>query len=193
MRAIPSADSVSSCWLRREASNRSRHGRVASNRTCPNVVTTIAKTSFLLRSIILVGNPCFEIPGSMNRRTHLGPSASGRLHRRLALFFLLFICSDIAFPPPCGKASEMFIRECQVDGSSVGAVSSLAPASECHSKSSPEETCRDEDCCFGCAHLLLAVALSDLGFFDAQTASPFLLIAKCYHSAPRSISPSRFV
>jgi hypothetical protein len=109
-----------------------------------------------------------------SHRTYLGPISSGRLHSRVAFLFLLFMCADIAFPPPCARASERSAVN-SAPLVEVLAVSNSAPVNECRSSPSPEETCRDEDCCFGCAHLLPAVALSDLGFFDAQTVSPFFV------------------
>jgi hypothetical protein len=92
----------------------------------------------------------------------------------MALFLLLFVCLDIAVPPPCAEASkslsassDLLITVVIDRPSSDRAVA----ANDCHSSPSPEETCRDEDCCFGCAHLLPHMPLSNMTAFDAKSAS----------------------
>jgi hypothetical protein len=42
----------------------------------------------------------------MSGKTYIGPISSGRLLRKVGVFFLLFVCLDIAFPPPFAQGSE---------------------------------------------------------------------------------------
>jgi hypothetical protein len=93
----------------------------------------------------------------------------------MALIFLLFMCVDLAFPPPCAEASERVSVSSVLVVGVVTDVPNLALANDFHSSALPEETCRDEDCCFWCAHLLPLVTLTEISVFDAQTASCIVL------------------
>jgi hypothetical protein len=92
----------------------------------------------------------------------------------MALFVLLFVCLDIAFPPPCAavleslSASKDVFVTVVIDSTSV---EQAAAIKDSDSSPSPGETCRDEDCCFRCAHLLPHMPASNMITFDAQSVS----------------------
>ena len=93
------------------------------------------------------------------------------LLRGMAFFFLIFTVTDVVFPPPCSEANEIPAQRLQ--GTSVGVANHTEVVGSDNSRSdqSPEKGCCDEDCCFACAHVLPAVAVTELAVFDMTSTS----------------------
>lgn len=102
---------------------------------------------------------------------HIGP-LSERLLRGTAVFFLLFTLADVAFPPPCSEMNEATRQvSAQGIGADVSDHSKALATNHSPSDPSPERGCCDEDCCFGCAHVLPTVAFTEVAVFDMKSTS----------------------
>jgi hypothetical protein len=104
----------------------------------------------------------------------IGP-LSERLLRGPAVFFLLFTFADVAFPPPCSEMNDGLSAARQVSaqgrGGDVSDHSKAVGSNDSRSDQSPERGCCDEDCCFGCAHVLPTVAFTEVAVFDMESTS----------------------
>jgi hypothetical protein len=98
-----------------------------------------------------------------------------RLLRGMAMFFLLFTVADVSFPPPCSETSGGLsaTQQFSVQGTStdVGDHSDAVSTNDSRSDQSPERGCCDEDCCFACAHVLSAMAVTELVVLDMKSLS----------------------
>jgi hypothetical protein len=116
----------------------------------------------------------------MSRSKHSGPLLSERLFRGVALFFLLFSLANTVFPPPCSDDCAMHrIESTPVASYDQSVIATAVVASDAPSPNPPPERhCGDEDCCFGCAHMLIStitgVAVYDLKSPDAIPSTVFL-------------------
>ena len=91
----------------------------------------------------------------------------------MAVFFLLFTFADLAFPPPCSELEENPSAARQVSAQGIGADmmehSQAVGTNDSRSDPSPERGCCDEDCCFGCAHVLFALTVTEVVVFDLKS------------------------
>lgn len=100
-----------------------------------------------------------------------------RLLRGMALFFLLFTVADVAFPPPCSETNEIEIpsaaQRLSVQGISADVAdhTEAVGTSDSRSDQSPEKGCCDEECCFACAHVLSAIAVTEVAVLDMKSPS----------------------
>jgi hypothetical protein len=95
--------------------------------------------------------------------------------RRLTLFFLLFVCADIVFPPQCCEAMNSVAVRTTLSVSAfkiaaVGQSQDIGASDDCRPGTSPEEARCDEDCCFGCAHMLAPIAFSGVAVLDMTSS-----------------------
>jgi len=110
----------------------------------------------------------------MRRRLHSGPLLGERFLRGMALFFLFFTFADIAFPPPCSEATECAAASSTASAprknydKTVNALALVANDDLCPSRS-PDQQCGDEDCCFGCAHMLSISVITGAVVFDLRS------------------------
>jgi hypothetical protein len=90
----------------------------------------------------------------------------------MALFFLLFTFTNIVFPPPCSDDcathSNVSTAGANYD-KTVNAMALVANDDLCPNRSS-DQRCGDEDCCFGCAHLLSITAVTSVVVFDIRSS-----------------------
>ena len=97
-----------------------------------------------------------------------------RMLRGMAFFFLIFTVTDVAFPPPCSETNEIPAQRLWVVQGTSARVADHAEAvgtSDSRSDQAPEKGCCDEDCCFACAHVLPAVAITEVAVFDLKSIS----------------------
>lgn len=110
----------------------------------------------------------------MSHGLHASPLRE-RLLRGMAFFFLLFTVADVAFPPPCSETNEIpsAAQRLSVQGLSAGVAdhTEAVGSNDSRSDQSPEKGCCDEDCCFACAHVLSAVAVTEVAVLDMKSAS----------------------
>ena len=96
-----------------------------------------------------------------------------RLIRGVAVGFLLFTFADVAFPPPCAGCNEgrSVTRHAlaQAVGADVSDHSKAFSTNDSESNQPHERGCCDEDCCFGCAHVLSSVAVRAVPVFDMRS------------------------
>jgi hypothetical protein len=91
----------------------------------------------------------------------------------MALFFLLFTLADVVFPPPCSDdcATHRSVSTSEANyDNTVNATTLVANDAPCP-KRSPDRQCGDEDCCFGCAHMLSINAFTGIVVFDLKSRS----------------------
>lgn len=116
---------------------------------------------------------------------HASP-LSERLLSGMAVFFLLFTFVDVAFPPPCSETDDVLSAAHQVSDQGISADvadhSEAVGANDSRSDQSPERGCCDEDCCFGCAHVLSAIAVTEVAVLDMK--SPSVLTADQFMPEP---------
>ncbi|HLE63258.1 MAG TPA: hypothetical protein VI750_08970 [Pyrinomonadaceae bacterium] len=120
-----------------------------------------------------------------------------RLLRGLALFFLLFTFANVSFPPPCSEINEGLsaTQQLSIQGTSadVADYSEAVSTNSFPSDQSPEKGCCDEDCCFACAHVLSAIAVTEVAVFDMK--SLFLMTSDRFMPEPplrSTYHPPRF-
>ena len=98
-----------------------------------------------------------------------------RLLRGMALFFLLFTVADVSFPPPCSETSDVLwaAQQASVPRISGGFADRTETVGARDSRSDqPTETgCCDEDCCFACAHVLSAIAVTEVAVLNLRSPS----------------------
>jgi len=120
----------------------------------------------------------------MRRSSHRCRLLNEGLLRGMALSFLLFTFANIVFPPPCSEASDCIATEMTLsvslkeDDKPVRTQSYLGDK-DLGSDRSDHQHCSDEDCCFGCAHVLAiqtitVIAASDLRSSDEIPSNVFV-------------------
>ena len=98
----------------------------------------------------------------------------GRVVRSIAVLFLLFTFTDILFPPPCSETLECLavtgrvLMSSTTDAEDFNAETVVA-GKDSDSRQLPDQNCRDEDCCFGCAHILSSVSVTGVTVFDMRS------------------------
>jgi hypothetical protein len=114
-----------------------------------------------------------------------------RLLRVMGFFFLILTTADVVFPPPCCEANEIpsAAQRLSAQGISAGLPDHTEVLATNHSGSnqSPEKGCCGEDCCFACAHVLSAMALTEDCVFDLKSTS--VTMADRFVSEPPLRSP----
>ena len=110
----------------------------------------------------------------MRRGLHSGPLLNERFLRGMALFFLLFTFADIAFPPPCSEATECVATSSVISTPEANHHKTVNPGAlvaddDFGSDRLPDQQCGDEDCCFGCAHMLSIAAITGVVVVDLRS------------------------
>jgi len=107
--------------------------------------------------------------------------------RGIALIFLLFTFANIVFPPPCSEASDCVAKETTLSGSQLNDDQqeknrTYLADNDSSSDRSPCEHCSDEDCCFGCAHMLtMPASTGDVG---SNSRSQSEILSKLFVPTP---------
>ena len=117
----------------------------------------------------------------MRRGTHSGPLLSEGLLRGMALFFLLFTLADTVFPPPCSDDCTTHSSVSATganDTMTVNATALVANDDPCPNRS-PDRQCGDEDCCFGCAHMLSINAITGVVVFRPKVPQRDSIVRIC--------------
>ena len=98
-----------------------------------------------------------------------------RLLRGMAFFFLIFTVTDVVFPPSCCEANEIPSAAQRLSAQEISASvpdhTEAIGTNDSRSDQSPEERCCDEDCCFACAHVLSAIAITEDCVFELKSTS----------------------
>jgi len=94
----------------------------------------------------------------------------------MALSFSLFTFANIVFPPPCSEASDCIAKQTIQSASQRNVdqqveIHTYLADKDLNSDPSPDEHCNDEDCCFGCAHMLMMPALTGAVGLDLRSQS----------------------
>lgn len=99
----------------------------------------------------------------------------GRLLRGAAFFFLLFTVADVSFPLACFETSDVSSPAQQAFAPQLGAgtahCTETVDARGSRSDQSPENGCCDEYCCFACANVLSAIAVTEVTVHDLRSPS----------------------
>jgi hypothetical protein len=102
------------------------------------------------------------------------------LRTGLAVFFLLFVGVDIICPPDCCERLDNLSASSSIpaqDKRADSATNLRVAGEDVHrspSDQSPDKNQCDDDCCFGCAHMLPTISFSSIAVIDLKSPANIL-------------------